>query len=150
MKNLYSMNEQRFNTENSPSNGFTAVQRKRSRQHAVSLVKTGPLLTGNGGKDSLANSHRQANKNVKNARDVLKVADFKSEQKFEHYMSPASQQVRVTSAVGKRAISELREHTSGSNWSPSYKDKLQYNTTASNNLDEIAENRVKTEVGRVS
>ena len=87
---------------------------------------------------------------MKNARDVLKVADFKSEQKFEHYTSPASQKVRVTSAVGQRAISELREHTSGSNWSPSYKDKLPYNTTATNNLDEIAENRVKTEVGRVS
>ena len=91
-------------------------------------------MTGNGGKDSLANSHRQVNKNVKNARDVLKVADFKSEQKFEHYTSPASQKVRVTSAVGKKAISELREHTA-SNWSPSYKDKLQYNTTTSNNLD---------------
>ena len=89
------------------------------------MVKTGPLIQGGGttAKDNLANSHRQVNKKVKNARDVLKVADFKSEQKFEQYKSPASQKVRVTSAAAKRSVSELREHAQNSNWSPSAKDR---------------------------
>lgn len=101
-------------------------QRKGSRQLATSMVKTGgPLVHHVGGATStskdntLANSHRQVNKKVKNARDILKVADYKSELKFEQYKSPASQKVRVTSAAAKRSVSELRVQASASNWSPS-------------------------------
>lgn len=60
-------------------------------------------------RDALSNSHRYMNKKIRNARDVLKVADFKSEQKFVKYQSPATKKTRVTSSKGKRALSALRK-----------------------------------------
>ena len=83
------------------------------------MIKTGPTALIGVNRDMLANSHRSINKKVKNGRDVLKVADFKSEQKFEQYKSPASKKLRITSAAAKRTVSELRERASNSNWSPS-------------------------------
>ena len=59
-------------------------------------------------RDSLSNSHRNMNKKIRNARDVLNVSDFKSETKFVKYQSPASKKTRVTSSKGKRALSALR------------------------------------------
>lgn len=82
--------------------------RRRSRQVATVMNTNGPVALLGINRDSLSRSHRSVNLKVRNARDVLKVSEVAKGLNFDQYQSPATKPVRVTSAVGKRAISALR------------------------------------------
>ena len=88
-------------------NGKTSPPRKQVT--TMSSAK-GPIHILNINRDPLSRSHRSVNLKVKNTRDILKVADYKLNEKLgEQYASPSKQNARVTSARSKRAISAIRQ-----------------------------------------
>jgi len=68
------------------------------------INSNGPVHLLKVNRDSLSMSHRSVSKNVRNTRDVLNVKDYKTYEKFNSYESPSQKDIRVTSAVGKRAL----------------------------------------------
>ena len=93
----------RLRTEQSPK-----AKRRKSKYDITMLSSNGPVHLLNVNRGSLGMSHRSVNKRVRNTRDVLNVKDFKTDEKLNSYKSPSQKLVRVTSAVGKRSLSALK------------------------------------------